>query len=258
MTPLNNGDIVQIITNDNSKGPSRDWLKFIKSTNAKTKILQWFKKKDREENIIKGKSVIEKEIKKIGMSYDKLFIEKYYTPALQRYGFKNLDEMYSAVGFGSIGANKIISRILEEYRKDNAEKIDLEKKMEELHSFSKSPKASKTGIIVKGIDNCLVKISKCCNPVKGDEIIGYTEDPNSTSYNVNIYVYANDRKDLLADIIKLISSSDIKLIGVTAKSTPEKIALIVLSIEVKNTRQLNTIEREIGKVDSVYDVKRKK
>lgn len=291
ITPLNNGDIVQIITNDNSKGPSRDWLKFIKSTNAKTKILQWFKKKDREENIIKGKSVIEKEIKKIGMSYDKLFIEKYYTPALQRYGFKNLDEMYSAVGFGSIGANKIISRILEEYRKDNAEKIDLEKKMEELHSFSKSPKASKTGIIVKGIDNCLVKISKCCNPVKGDEIIGYVtrgrgvtihrkdcknvkdlvkedgriidvywdkEDPNSTSYNVNIYVYANDRKDLLADIIKLISSSDIKLMGVTAKSTPEKIALIVLSIEVKNTRQLNTIEREIGKVDSVYDVKRKK
>ena len=85
-----------------------------------------------------------------------------------------------------------------------------------------------------------------------------TEDPNSTSYNVNIYVYANDRKDLLADIIKLISSSDIKLMGVTAKSTPEKIALIVLSIEVKNTRQLNTIEREIGKVDSVYDVKRKK
>ena len=159
ITKLNNGDIVEIITNDNSKGPSRDWLKFVKSTSAKTKIMQWFKKNERQENIEKGKNLIEREIKRIGMSYDELFAQKYYMPALQRYGFKTLDDMYAGVGFGSIGASKIIARTLEEYKKYNKTSDDVvEEKLQELKTSAR-PKSSRTGIIVKGIDNCLVKIS---------------------------------------------------------------------------------------------------
>lgn len=289
ITKLNNGDIVEIITNDNSKGPSRDWLKFVKSTSAKTKIMQWFKKNERQENIEKGKNLIEREIKRIGMSYDELFAQKYYMPALQRYGFKTLDDMYAGVGFGSIGASKIIARTLEEYKKYNKTSDDVvEEKLQELKTSAR-PKSSRTGIIVKGIDNCLVKISKCCSPVPGDEIIGYItrgrgvtvhrkdcknvkdllqdegriidvywDTEKQSSYNVEISVFANDRDGLLADIIKVISNSESTLIAVSAKSNREKIAVVELTLEVKNIEDLNKTLRLLGKVDSVYDVKRKK
>ena len=289
ITKLNNGDIVEIITNDNSKGPSRDWLKFVKSTSAKTKIMQWFKKNERQENIEKGKNLIEREIKRIGMSYDELFAQKYYMPALQRYGFKTLDDMYAGVGFGSIGASKIIARTLEEYKKYNKTSDDVvEEKLQELKTPAR-PKSSRTGIIVKGIDNCLVKISKCCSPVPGDEIIGYItrgrgvtvhrkdcknvkdllqdegriidvywDTEKQSSYNVEISVFANDRDGLLADIIKVISNSESTLIAVSAKSNREKIAVVELTLKVKNIEDLNKTLRLLGKVDSVYDVKRKK
>ncbi len=291
ITKLNNGDIVDIITSDNSKGPSRDWLKFVKSTSAKTKIQQWFKKHERQENIEKGKELIEKEIKRIGMPYEELFSQKYYTPALQKYVFKTLDDMYSSVGFGSIGASKIIARTLEEYRKENKENnVNVEEKIEELQAQqARKPKSSKTGIIVKGIDNCLIKISKCCNPVPGDEIIGYItrgrgvtvhrkdcknikdlfqdegriidvywDTAKESAYSVDINIFANDREGLLSDVIKVISNSDAKLIAVNAKSNKEKIAMIEMTIEVKNINDLNKAQRELGKIDSVYDVKRKK
>ena len=287
ITKLNNGDIVEIITSDNSKGPSRDWLKFVQSTQAKTKIQQWFKKHERQENIEKGKVLIEREVKRIGMHFDELFVEKYYAPALQKFTFKTLDDMYSAVGFGSIGASKIITRTLEEYRKFNKEQ-DVEEKIEELQTRRRA-KSSNTGIIVKGIDNCLVKISKCCNPVPGDEIVGYItrgrgvtvhrkdcknvkdlikeegriidviwDGQKESSYNVDITVFANDRDGLLADVIKVISSSDAQLIAVSAKANREKIAIIEITVEVKNINDLNKTLRELGKIDSVYDVKRKK
>ena len=289
ITKLNNGDIVSIVTSDNSKGPSRDWLKFVKSSNAKTKILQWFKKHERQENIEKGKELIEREIKRIGMKYDDLFIEKYYSPALQRYAFKTLEDMYAGVGFGSIGPSKIITRTLEEYRKDNNEKIDLEEKIKELHTEKENNKPSKSGIVVKGIDNCLVKMSKCCNPVRGDEIIGYItrgrgvtvhrkdcknvqdlikdegriidvcwDNQEKSSYKVDIIVFANDREGLLTDVIQVISMSDAKMVAISAKANRDKIDIIELTIEVKDLNDLNKVQRAISKVDSVYDVKRKK
>lgn len=289
ITKLNNGDIVDILTNENSKGPSRDWLKFVKSTQAKTKIQQWFKKHERQENIEKGKTLIEKEIKRIGMPYDELFTEKYYMPAFQKYSFKTPDDMFAAVGFGSIGAGKIITRMLEEYRKFNQEKQTvLEKKIEEL-SEQKRNNASKTGVIVKGIDNCLVKLSKCCNPVQGDDIIGYItrgrgvtvhrkdcknvkdllkdegriiecswDTEKNTSYSVDITMFANDRDGLLRDVISVISASSAKLVAISAKASKEKIAMIEMTIEVKNVGDLTKTQRELGKIDSVYDVKRKK
>ena len=288
ITKLQSGDIVEIMTSDSQKGPSRDWLKFIKTTKAKSKIQSWFKKEQRSENIEKGKDLIEKEIKRIGISHDELFKQDYINAALDRYKFKNLEDMYASVGFGAISQVKIISRMLEEYRKSHKEE-NIEQKIEELTSKRKTVKPSSTGVVVKGIDNCLVKLSKCCNPVPGDNIIGYItkgrgvsvhrtdcvnvkdllkeEDriidvywytEKVASYNVDITVYANDRSGLLADVIQVLSNLKTKLMGLNSKATKEHIATIEITIEVENIEELNKVLKELRKVDSVYEVTRKK
>lgn len=288
ITKLQSGDIVEIMTSDSQKGPSRDWLKFIKTTKAKSKIQSWFKKEQRSENIEKGKDLIEKEIKKLGISHDELFKQDYINAALDRYKFKNLEDMYASVGFGAISQVKIISRMLEEYRKSHKEE-NIEQKIEELTSKRKNAKPSSTGVVVKGIDNCLVKLSKCCNPVPGDNIIGYItkgrgvsvhrtdcvnvkdllkeEDriidvywytEKAASYNVDITVFANDRSGLLADVIQVLSNLKTKLMGLNSKATKEHIATIEITIEVENIEELNKVLKELRKVDSVYEVTRKK
>ncbi len=289
ITKLKNGDIVEVITSDNAKGPSRDWLKFIKSSSAKNKIQAWFKKELREENIIKGKELIDKEIKRIGMNQTELHKQEYIGAALERYKYASLDDMYAAVGFGAITAGKIIARILEEYKKVN-EDDDIEQKIEALANQKRvGQNIPRSGIIVKGIDNCLVKLSKCCNPVPGDNIIGYItkgrgvsihttdcvnikdllQEPDriidvewvgekASSYNVDIEVYSNDRTGLLADIIKAIYDVKTKLIAVNSKANKERIVITEITIEVQNLDELNKTLKSIRKVDSVFEVKRKK
>ena len=289
ITPIKNGDIIEIITSDNSKGPSMDWLKFVKSSQAKNRIQQWFKKEKKAENIEKGKGAIEKELKRIGIPYVELFKTEYINPMLERYKYKNLEEMYAAVGFGAITATKIIARMLIEYRKEHKEEIT-EEKLEELSEQKRDRiKPSNSGIIVKGIDNCLVKLSKCCNPLPGDEIIGYITKGRGVSvhrkdcininellkeenriievewynqekvtYTVDIEVYANDRNGLLADIIQKINDSRAKLLGINARATKERIAITDITLEVDSLEGLNKIIRELRKVDSVYEVNRKK
>ena len=289
ITQLKNGDIVEIITSEQSKGPSRDWLKFVKSSRARNKILSWFKKNEREANIVKGKDLIEKEIKKIGMTHSEFFKNDYLQAALDRYKYNAPEDMYASVGFGAISAGKIVARMLEEYRKDH-ENENLDAKLDELSKEKlKKPKPSNNGIIVKGIDNCLVKLSRCCNPVPGDEIIGYITKGRGVSvhrkdcinvksllseenrmidvywyeaekarYNVEIEIDANDRKGLLADIIKEIETTKTKLVAVTSKATKEKIAITEVTIEVENIDELNKVLKQLRKIDSVYEVKRKK
>ena len=290
ITPLQSGDIIEIITSDNSKGPSRDWLKFVKSTTAKNRIKSWFKKALREENIEKGKDLIEKEIKRIGLSHSELFKNQYVDPMLEKYKYKNLDEMYSAVGFGANSAVKVIARMLQEYKKDHKEE-DIEEKMQELANQQKEKKAkpSNSGVIVKGIDNCLVKLSKCCNPVPGDEIIGYITKGRGVSvhrkdctnvkdllseenrmidvewyqeakenYTVEIEVLANDRSGLLVDVLTALKDAKTNLVGVNTKTTKERIAIMKIDLEVENTQELNRVIKFIRKVDSVYEVRRKK
>ena len=287
ITQLKSGDIIEVITSDNSKGPSRDWLKFVKSTKAKNKIQGWFKKEERTENIEKGKDLIEKEIKRIGIARADLLKTEYIEPMLDRYKYKNLEEMYAAVGFGANSAVKVIAKILQEYRKEHEEE-NIEEKIEKLNTQkTRKQKPSSSGIVVKGIDNCLVKLSKCCNPLPGDEIIGYitkgrgvsvhrkdcinvkdllTEEnriidvkwyeETKENYNVNIEVLANDRNGLLVDILNQIKDAKAKLMGVNTKTTKERIAIIELNIEVENIEELNKVIRTIKKVDSVYEVRR--
>ena len=292
ITPLKSGDIIEILTSENSKGPSRDWLKFVKSTGAKNKIKAWFKKALREENIEKGKELIEKEIKRLGFTHSELFKNQYIEPMLEKYRYKTIEEMYAAVGFGANSPVKIIARVLQEYRKEHQE-INVEEKIQELSKEQKDRKAraaaASSGVVVKGIDNCLVKLSKCCNPLPGDEIVGYitkgrgvsvhrkdcvnvkdllTEENRmidvewykeaKESYQVEIEVLANDRSGLLVDILNVLKDTKAKLMGVNTRTTKERIAIMDISIEIDNLEELNKVQKVIRKVDSVYEVRRKR
>ncbi len=290
ITPLKNGDIIEIITSENSKGPSIDWLKFVKSSGAKNKIKAWFKKTLKNENKEKGKELIEKEIKRLGFTHAGLFKNQYIDPMLERYKYKNIDEMYAAVGFGANSAVKVIARVLQEYRKDH-EEANIEEKIETLKNKQKDKKIkpSSSGIVVEGIDNCLIKLSKCCNPLPGDEIIGYITKGRGVSvhrkdcvnvkdllneenrlinvswynetkenYQAEIEVFANDRNGLLVDVLNSLKETKARLLGVNTKTTKEKIAIIEASLVVENIDELNKVLKVIRKVDSVYEVRRKK
>ena len=290
VTKLKSGDIIEIITSDTPKGPSRDWLKFVKSSSAKTKIQQWFKKAEREDNIIRGKEILDREIKRIGMSHSDLFKTEWVNNVLKRFNYSTTEDMFAAIGFGAISPGKIITRLLEEYKKEHEEET-IEAKIQELtNSKSAVKKPPKSGVIVKGIDNCLVKFSRCCNPVPGDDIIGYItkgrgvsihrtdcvnmeellqdenriidvawfDEETKGSYNVDIEIFSNDRTGLLSDIVKEITSQKINIVGANTKTSKERIATIDITIEVENIDQLSKVLKAIRKVDSVYEVKRRK
>ena len=289
ITPLRNGDIVEILTSEQPKGPSRDWLKFVKSSSAKTRINQYFKRAQRAENIERGKDLIDKEIKKIGIKYTDIAKQEWLEEAMERYKFTTLDDMYASVGFGGISPNKIIARLLEEYKKDHQEE-DFEAKIEELaKSKPERYRPSKNGVVVKGIDNCLVKLSKCCNPLPGDDIVGYitkgrgvsvhrTDCPNvkdlldeesriidvywfddvNGAYKVEVEILANDRNGLLKDIIKQVENAKIKLTGMNSRATKEGVAIIDISLEVENIDELNKVLNSFRNVESVYEVNRRR
>lgn len=290
VTKLKSGDIVEVITSDASKGPSRDWLKFVKSSGARTKIQQWFKKVDREENILKGKEILDREIKRIGMNHADLYKPEWVNIVLERYNYQDPEDMFANIGFGAISPSKIIARLLEEYKKEHAEEI-IEEKMKELSNNAKpkETKAPKSGVIVKGIDNCLVKFSKCCNPVPGDNIVGYITKGRGVSihrtdctnikdllseeeriidvswynekdrgmYNVDIEIFSNDRPGLLVDISQELLNQQVNIVGFNTKTNKQRIATIEVTAEIENVDQLNKVLRSIRKIDSVFEVKRK-
>ena len=211
---------------------------------------------------------------------------------LEKYRYKNVEEMYATVGFGANSPVKIIARVLQEYRKEH-EEINVEEKIQELSKEQKDRKAkaaaASSGVVVKGIDNCLVKLSKCCNPLPGDEIVGYitkgrgvsvhrkdcvnvkdllTEESRmidvewykeaKESYQVEIEVLANDRSGLLVDILNKLKDTKAKLMGVNTRTTKERIAIMDISVEIDNLEELNKVQKAIRKVDSVYEVRRKR
>lgn len=285
-TPLKNGDIVEILTSENSKGPSRDWLKFVKSSAARNRINQWFKKAQRAENIEKGKDIIDREAKKLPVKESDLFGRSDWVKfALDKYHIASLDDMYASVGFGTISPNKILARLLEKYNEEHEEE-DFDKKIEELAFSNTRPsyKPSKNGVVVKGIDNCLVKLSKCCNPLPGDDIIGYitkgrgvsvhrTDCPNinelledenriidvywydeatTGNYIVDIEIFATDRTGLLREILKQVENTAIKLVGVNTRTTKEKVAIMNLSLQTSSRDELQKVINQIKKVERSF------
>ncbi|TYQ12894.1 UNVERIFIED_CONTAM: GTP pyrophosphokinase [Acetivibrio alkalicellulosi] len=287
---LKNGDIIEILTSSNVHGPSRDWLKIVKSSQARNKINQWFKKEKRDENIIRGKEMIEKELKKQSFTFNQLFKPEWVDIVLKKYTFNTIEDIYAAIGYGALTANKVISRLKEEYRK-TIKVEDFAEQMAKTDLKMKSQESKKSipdnGIVVKGIDNCLVRISRCCNPVPGDDIVGYitrgrgvsvhrmdcsnvtnTIDgdnrlidvswytANNASYKAEITVMANDRTALLMEITNVIGESKIPLKAINARTTKEQIAIMSLTLEITNTEQLEKIIKKLKKVDSVFEVTR--
>jgi len=289
---LKNGDIVEIITSPSIHGPSRDWLKIAKSSQARNKIKQWFKKEKREENLQRGKELVEKELKKQGLTYSQLFRTEWVDMILKKYNFNSQDDLFAGIGYGAITAVKVVSRLKEEFKKtlklEEIEALGLDSGIQLRPEQNKKP-VPENGIVVKGIENCLVRLSRCCNPVPGDDIIGYitrgrgvsvhrrdcknmmnileNDDrlievswykAGNASYKADITVMANDRTELLMEITNVIGEAKIPLKAINARTTRDQIAIMNLTLEITDTGQLDNIIRKIKKVRSVFEVTRSK
>lgn len=285
---LKTGDIVEILTSSSQNhGPSRDWLKMVKTSRAKNKIKQWFKKERREENIVKGKEMLEKEARKQGYTLSQLLKTEWVESIWKKYGFNSLDDMYAAIGYGGITTNQVLLRLIDEYKKANKaepQKIhDLTFK--EKNKQQKQRKPAGRGVKVKGIENVMVRFSKCCNPLPGDEITGYITrgrgvsihrtdcvnlkdpfieqerfievewtDQYKASYSAEIQIEAQDRQGLLADITKVMSDMNIDVTAVNARTTKRKQVVINLTLEVNNIDQLDRVMGQVKKISNVTDV----
>ena len=290
---LQNGDIVEILTSSSVHGPSRDWLNIVKSSQARNKIRQWFKKANREENVQRGRENIERELKKQGLQYSQLFRSEWVELVLKKYNFNSLDDMFSAVGYGGISSSKIIARLKEEYRKtlrpEELGELDRDQLRQDRDPEKRKKKPPENGVIVKGIDNCLVRLSRCCNPVPGDEIIGYITrgrgvsvhrkdcvnvtgereekerlievqwyTAGNASYKAEITIMANDRTQLLMEVTNTLGEAKIPLKAMNARTTRDQIAIIGLTLEIVDTEQLEKIIKKLRKVDGVFEVTRSK
>ncbi len=288
---LQNGDILEIMTSSAVHGPSRDWLKICKTSQARTKINQWFKKEGREDNILRGKDMIEKELKRLGIPYGDLFKPEWVEKLiLKKYGLHTEDDMYAAVGYGGLTVNKVLSRLKEEYRQTHKEDAPVRIQT----SVAKKRKRSNNGIIVEGIDNCLVRLSRCCNPVPGDDIVGYitrgrgvsvhrADCPNikaeektepdssrlisvywedeysgSSAYLTELQISAYDRPGLLAEITSMLYDMKILIAAVHTKVTKEQIAVINITLEVSSKEQLDMVSKKMSRLGGVFDVSRNK
>lgn len=288
---LQNGDIVEIMTSSAVHGPSRDWLKICKTSQARNKINQWFKKERREENILRGKDMVDKELKRINMTHSQLFRPEWVETLCKKYTFNNIDDLYAAVGYGGLTVNKIVSRLREEYRHaTKTEQPEIVTVTEQI-AQPKRKTSSNNGIVVEGLDNCLVRLSRCCNPVPGDEIVGYitrgrgvsvhrTDCPNmistqtqdeterlikvyweeesrpNSSYMTAIQVSANDRKGLLAEVTSTISDLKILITAINSRTTKDHIAIINITIEIDSKEQMALVLKKLANVSGVFEVQR--
>lgn len=288
---LQNGDIVEVMTSSAVKGPSRDWLKLCKTSQARSKINQWLKKERREENIQQGKELIEKELKRVNLTHSQLFRNEWIEMLCKKYTFSSIDDIYAAVGYGGLTVNKVIGRLREEYKKavktENPE-VDVAV----IETPQKRKKTSNNGVVVEGIDDCLVRFSRCCSPVPGDDIIGYitrgrgvsvhrkdcpnviasqnnedkerligvhweTELSEKASYFTEIQIYANDRKGLLAEVAGAISDLKILITGINSKTAKDNVVIIKLSIEINSKNELDFVAKKLNNISGVFDVKRR-
>lgn len=289
---LSNGQIVEILTQKNSNGPSRDWLKFVKSTQAKNKIKHWFKKERREENIEKGREMIEREIRRSGFKVNELMNPKWLNPLMSRLSIYSVDDLYATIGYGGIMMNQVVPKLKEEYKKANTVKPEIdyntfEVKKEDRREIERNKKRVGSSIIVKGLDDVLTKFARCCTPVPGDEIIGYitrgrgvtihradcknfesTEEMQSrfievawrhdetASFTAEIQVIAPDRKGLLSEVTSLIVAINLVVTGVSAKLLKSGIAVINLSVEISDIKKLNNLINKVKNLEDVIEVKR--
>ena len=302
-TQLKNGDIVEVITSKSAHGPSRDWMKICKSNEARNKIRQWFKKERREENIATGRASFESELKHAGLSLAAITAEDVLPFILKKVRFGTLDELYAAIGYGGMSAQKAVVRVKDEMARLNrlhAEQAAAEREMPDDSIYPatgnpppapiKNGKKDQSGIIVEGIDNCLVKFAKCCTPVPGDPVVGFItrgfgvsvhrcDCPNAdparrkpeeagrwvqvrwaegelASYRTSLEISAKDRDGLTLDVAMVLSAAKVKTTSLSARSMPDGYANVNIVLEVKNQSELTAVINKLGQIQGVYQVKR--
>lgn len=292
---LKTGEIVEILTSSNAKGPNMDWLNIAKSNQAKSKIKQWFKKAKKEENILKGKDLLDRELKKQGVNYGDIAKGDFYERLVKRYNIHNMDDVYALLGVSGIAASTLVSRLKED---NGIEKVNKEKENKEILNKAIEEQIAKTarqvdqpnsyGITVKGESNLMVRFAKCCTPVPGDDILGYITKgrgvsvhrkdcqnlknlietdgervvevswgtSKGNSYFAEIQVMADDREGLLADIMSIITDLKLQLSAVNANLSKENYAYINVKVKIQCVNGLKDLMKRIKNLKGVVDVYR--
>ncbi len=288
---LKTNDVVEIITSANQPGPSRDWLNIVKTQQAKAKIRQWFKKANREENIQKGREMLEAAAKRHGQQLSSLTKTEYYKDILKRYNMNGLEDIYAAIGYGGISTGQVLHRLMDQQRKEikAAEMAERLKLLEEDGAPLPSRQSDGTsrGVIVRGEPNMVVRFAQCCSPLPGDQIIGYVtrgrgvsvhraDCPNAadlmsdaeriihvewagderSSYTANIHINAGDRAGILMDISQTLLNLNISIKAINAKTDRSGMVSVQLAFDVNNAAQLNNVIKNLRKIKTVTEVYR--
>ena len=291
---LQNGDIVEILTSKSAPGPSRDWLNLVKSGSARTKIKQWYKKERREENVFRGREMLEDELKHNDLTLEDVSDEELMAPILKRLSFNAVDDLYAAIGYGGVTAARVANRLRDELKNLNAERktaIDkVTQAAERREEKAKKEGKAVHGILVEGLDNCLIKFSRCCTPVPGDDIIGFITRGQGVSihrrdcqnyrqrlahpeqeqrwirvswareitdsYVTNVTIASKDRSGLVMDIATVLNTLNAKVRTLSSRSLGSGLALTAVTLEVKNAGEVKYIMNRLQAVPGVTDVTR--
>lgn len=286
---LSNGDIVEVITSKQATGPSRDWMNIVGSSDTRNKIRSWFKKERREENIAKGREMLEKETKRLGYDIKVLLKADKLKTVAASFRLDGEEALYASVGYGGVTLNGVMSKLVELYKKEQKLTVtkDLSQLLAELKPRRSKAKASH-GILVKGEEGIMVKLARCCNPIPGDPVIGYitrgsgisvhrTDCPNVLSnnpeeqrrlievswdittdavYKVNIVINASDRPGMMADIMQVTSEAKLNINALNCRTDKHKNAYITMGLDISNLEQLDNIMNKIKRMKGVYSVER--
>ncbi|MBQ7583850.1 MAG: bifunctional (p)ppGpp synthetase/guanosine-3',5'-bis(diphosphate) 3'-pyrophosphohydrolase [Lachnospiraceae bacterium] len=292
---IQNGDRIEIITSQNSKGPSRDWLNIVKSTQAKNKINQWFKHELKEDNIVRGKEIISAYCKSHGIRQSDLMKSEYMEEVMTKYGFREWDAVYAAVGHGGLKEGQVVNKLQELYQKDHAKQVSDDEILKDLDEQTKKAIKRKRsgGIVVRGVHDVSVRFSKCCAPLPGDEIVGFVTRGRGISihrtdcvnvmgltelergrlieaewdkkvmkgsadetYLAEINIYANNRSGLLVDISKIFTEAGLDIRSINSKASKHDVMTVTLGFEIHNTAELEGTINKLRRVESVIDIER--
>jgi GTP diphosphokinase / guanosine-3',5'-bis(diphosphate) 3'-diphosphatase len=286
---LKTGDIIEILTSKHSYGPSQDWLKLAQTSQAKNKIRAFFKKQRRDENVIKGKELVEKEIRTMEFDLKEILTPDNLKKVADKFNFTNEDDMYAAVGYNGVTALQVANRLTEKWRKkrDQEQSASITNTITDLKSFP-STKRRESGVRVSGIDNLLIRLSRCCNPIPGDEIVGFITKGRGVSvhrsdctnidsndaqsrlipvewesslndrkeYNVDIEISGYDRRGLLNEVLQAVNETKTNISAVSGKSDRNKMATITMSIAITNVSHLRRVVERIKQIPDIYSVRR--
>ena len=290
-TELHNGDRVEIITSQNSKGPSRDWLSIVKSSQAKTKINQWFRLENKVDNIQKGKEAISSYCKSKGIELSSILKPAYRESVLKKYNFTSWDALLASVGHGGIKEGQVVNRLVEEHSKELEGNVTEEQIVDKINAPGRGSGLPKGGIIVKGIDDVAVRFSKCCAPVPGDEIVGYitrgrgvsihrtdcinvlcmdefdrerlieanwAEGPvqETNLYSTEIIIYASESTGLVFELSKIFNEENINLTGMNVRTSKQGKATVSVKFEIRSKEQLIKLTSKIRSIEGVIDIER--